>query len=124
LLIGTNDLSAKAPLDGVAENVSQILNLARVSNKDLPIVLCLLPPRSADAAPIDPEKLRELNARLTGIGEKHSNLVVLDLYTAMATPEGAPDPQYFGKDLLHLGANGYKKWAEILTPAFAKLNVK
>jgi len=123
LLIGTNDLSAKASVQVVADNVTLIIDQAREFNKDLPIVLCLLPPRASEAAPIDPQKLTELNARLTALGENHQKLVVLDLFSAMATPEGAPDPKYFGKDLLHLGAGGYQKWAELLKPAFEKLGV-
>ena len=83
----------------------------------------MLPPRSSEAAPIDPQKLTDLNARLTAIGENHQKLVVLDLFAALSTPEGNPDPKYFGKDLLHLGSAGYQKWAEILKPAFEKLGV-
>jgi Lysophospholipase L1 and related esterases len=123
LLIGTNDLSAKSPPQVIADNIALIIEQAREFKNDLPIVLCLLPPRASDAAPIDPEKLTELNARLTALGENRENLVVLDLYSALATPEGNPDPQYFGKDQLHLASGGYKKWAEILKPAFEKLGL-
>lgn len=123
LLIGTNDLSAKASVQVITDNVTQILDQAREFNKELPIVLCLLPPRASEAAPIDPTKLTELNARLTALGENHQKLVVLDLFSAMSTPEGGPDPKYFGKDLLHLAAGGYQKWGELLKPAFEKLGV-
>jgi lysophospholipase L1-like esterase len=123
LLIGTNDLSAKAPVQVIADNVTLILDQAREFNKDMPIVLCLLPPRASEAAPIDPQKLAELNARLAAIGENYQKLVVLDLFTALATPEGNPDPKYFGKDLLHIASGGYQKWAELLKPAFEKLGI-
>lgn len=124
LLIGTNDLSARASTQVVADNISLILEQAREFNKDLPIVLCLLPPRAAENAPIKATELTDLNARLSALGENYKNLVVLDLYTALATTDGTPDPQYFKKDLLHLDAPGYQKWAEILKPVLGGLGVK
>jgi lysophospholipase L1-like esterase len=123
LLIGTNDLSAKAPVQVIADNVALIIDQAREFNKDLPIILCLVPPRASEAAPIDPAKLTELNARLTALGENYQKLVVLDLFSALATPEGAPDPKFFGKDLLHLASGGYQKWGELLKPTFEKLGL-
>lgn len=124
LLIGTNDLSAKAPAQDIADNVSLIIEQARETNKDLPIVLCLVPPRASESSPIDASKLTDLNERLKSVAGNHKNVVVLDLYTALATSEGTPESKYFSKDQLHLSAAGYQKWAEIITPVFASLGVK
>jgi lysophospholipase L1-like esterase len=124
LLIGTNDLSARADPQVVAENISLILEQAREFNQDLPLILCLLPPRAADNAPIKASELTDLNERLTALAEKFRNLAVLDLYSALSTTDGTPDPRFFKEDLLHLDAAGYEKWAEILKPALVSAGVK
>lgn len=124
LCIGTNDLSARARPQVIASNVSLILDQIREAHPDVPIVLSLLPPRNSKKAPIDSGALLDLNSMLTSIGTGAKNLVVLDLYSAMSTPEGEPDPQYFQSDLLHLNANGQQKWAELLRPAFESLGIK
>lgn len=124
LLIGTNDLSARASTSGIADNVGLVLGQIHEFNKDLPVVLCLLPPRAAEKAPVKMSELADLNARLAALADGKANVAVLDLYAAFATSDGAPDPQYFKSDLLHLGEGGYRKWAEIIKPVLSGLGVK
>jgi hypothetical protein len=49
--------------------------------------------------------------------------VLVDLFAALAKPDGAPDPQFFNADLLHLSAKGYERWGELLNEALTKVDV-
>ncbi len=124
LCIGGNDLSAHTNPADVEQNIAAMLDQIRAYSPTLPIVLCLLPPRDNPDAPTKPGALADLNARIARLGAGKENIVVLDLFTALSTPEGKPQEEFFVKDRLHLAAPGYQKWAELLRPAFERLGVK
>ncbi len=124
LCIGANDLSAHADPAIVEQNIASILTQAREFNPALPIVLCLTTPRDSAEAPTKPGAQADLNARIAKLGAGKEHLVVLDLFTPLATPDGKPVLENFAKDKLHLAEPGYQKWAEALRPAFEKLGVK
>ncbi|MDF3057412.1 MAG: hypothetical protein K0R17_1627 [Rariglobus sp.] len=121
--VGSNDLSAHADPEDVVANISTMVNMARTANPAVPIVICTIPPRNVPSAPTKPGAHQELNTRLTGLGIGKEKLVVLDLFTALATPEGAPDPKYIGKDGIHIIPAGFEKWAGLLRPVFDSLGV-
>jgi lysophospholipase L1-like esterase len=124
LCIGSNDLSAHADPAIVEQNIAAILEEARKDNPALPIVLCLIPPRDSAEAPTKPGAHADLNARIAKLGAGKEHLVVLDLFTPLAKPDGKPIEEFFTKDRLHLAGPGYQKWASLLKPAFEKLGVK
>ena len=124
LCIGTNDLSSHANPALIEQNIAAIIDLARKENPALPIVLFQIPPRDIAAAPTKPGALADLNARIAKLGSGKENLVVVDTFTPMATPEGKPKEELFAKDRIHLAGPGYQTWAELTRPALAKLGVK
>ena len=124
LLVGSNDLSAHADPAITEQNIATILDQARQSDPNLPIVLCTIPPRDAANAPTKPGAPANLNARIAKLGAGKDHLIVLDLFTPLAAADGKPVAEYFAKDHLHLAAPGYEKWAELLRPALEKLGVK
>jgi len=124
LCIGTNDLSTHSDPALTEQNIAAILELARKDNPKLPIVLCLIPPRDATVAPTKPGALENLNGRIAKLAAGKENLVLVDLFTAMAGPDGKPVAELFSKDRLHLAAPGYDKWAELVRPAFQELGIK
>ncbi len=65
----------------------------------------------------------EFNERLRSVAAEFPNVRVIDLYSALANSDGSPNPEYFGKDLLHLGSKGQEKWATLLTPIFTELKL-
>lgn len=123
ILVGTNDLSAKARLSGVVDNMAKIIEKIRASNEKVPILLCLLPPRASETAPVAEGVVSDLNEQLKSLVAGSENVRVIDLYAALSNPDGSPNPEYFGKDLLHLNAKGQEKWASLLTPVFAELKL-
>jgi lysophospholipase L1-like esterase len=124
ILIGSNDLSAKAPIDGIAANITEILDESQKEYPDMPIILCKVPPRNSPQAPIDPSAVPSLNEKITALAQGRKNVTVFDSYTLFGTPDGQPDPVNYRNDLLHPSDDGYKKLGDALSKVFAQLNVK
>jgi lysophospholipase L1-like esterase len=124
ICIGFNDLTAGGkPADAVA-NIDATLKQAWAANPDLPIALCLVPPREAPQVSLRPGAIADLNARIVKLGEGKKHLEVVDLVTPFTGPDGKPKVELFVADHVHLSAAGYHVWAVALRPALDKLGVK
>lgn len=121
--VGSNDLSAHGKTDDSIANISLLVDQSRVANPSLPIVLCTIPPRNAPNAPIVPGSLAALNSRLKTYAAGKPHLAVLDLHAAFALPDGTPNPEFIGKDGIHITPAGYEKWASLLAPVLAALGI-
>lgn len=117
ILIGTNDLTARQDADPTLANVRSMLSLARRKSRTLPILLCTVPPSANPKAPVDEKERRSLNQGLRAIAKGDPHVVLVDLFEATATSDGAPDPRYFRPDLLHLSAAGHARWKKLLQAA-------
>lgn len=124
LCIGTNDLSAHGDPSAVESNLTEILKQARVHNATMPIVISTTLPRDMPEAPMKPGAEADLKARTLKLAGNDKNIVVVDAFPAMSTPDGKPVPEYFAKDKLHLAEPGYVQWATVIRPALEKLGVK
>jgi lysophospholipase L1-like esterase len=124
ILLGTNDLSAKAPIDGIVSNITAILDKAQKEYPNMPVVLCKLPPRNSPAAPIDPTQVTTLNDRLTQLAQGRQNVTLFDTYTLFAASDGTPDPVNYKKDLMHPSDVGYAKLGEALGSVFDQLKLQ
>jgi lysophospholipase L1-like esterase len=123
ICIGSNDLSAHGDPAAVEANVVAMLDMAREQSTTLPVVLCLVPPRDAKDAPTKPGAHTSVNDRISKLAEGRQHVTVVDTFQPLATPEGKPIPEYFGKDRVHITPAGFEKWADILRPAFDSLGV-
>ena len=123
LLSGSNDLSAQQSPKQSRANLAEILAQAAKQAPDVPVVLCTIPPRQHAQAPVDPAALRELNALIAGLADPRRRVVVLDLFTLLAEPDGSPHLPYFASDRLHISAAGYQRFHEALMPVFKQLDV-
>lgn len=124
MCIGTNDLSAHGDPAGVIANIAAMVDAARKQDPALPIVLCRIPPRDSDKAPMKSGAFDDLNRRIAGFGKDLAHFAVLDLYTPLAGPDGKPIAECFAADRLHLAAPGYAKWAAALKPVLEQLGVR
>lgn len=124
LLVGGNDLSAHGDPAAAAGNMAAMLDLVQAYDPNLPVILGQGPPSADPKAPHKPGARADLNARIAKVAEGRKNVMLLDLFTIVSTPEGKPVPEYFAPDLVHLNAAGYQKWLEVLVPAFDKLGLK
>jgi len=123
ICIGSNDLSCHADPGVVIDNITTMFTQARAQDPAMPIILCQIPPRDSAEAPAKPGALADLNKRLAAFAAGKKHLVLLDLFTLLAGPDGMPVADNFAADRLHLAAPGYAKWASALKPAFAKLGI-
>lgn len=124
MLIGTNDLSAKAPVDGIISNINAILDLAQAQNPNMPVILCKIPPRKSPVAPVDAGEVLKLNDEIASIAQNRKNVTIFDTYTLFANADGGPDPVNYKKDLMHPSDDGYAKMAEGLGKVFEQLSLK
>jgi len=108
VLIGGNDLSALQKTDQTARNIERMLQAIRAQKADLPVILCTLPPRNSDKAPIKPAELTNLNASIRELAKKYDNVELLDLFPLFATPDGQPQLNLLAADRLHIGPAGYE----------------
>ena len=124
LLVGGNDLSAHGDPAATEENIAAMLDMVRARNPAIPVILCQGPPSADPKAPLKPGARADLTARIANVAAGRENVTLVNLFAVFGTPDGAPIPEYFAPDLVHLSAAGYKKWAEIVLPVFAKLGLK
>lgn len=121
---GSNDLSCRADPALAVGNLSVVIKELREANEKLPIILCLVTPRDVPDAPIEPGSLDRLNAGIQKLAAGRRDIVVVDTFTPLATPDGQPAPEYFGSDRIHPTTAGYEKWTELLAEAFERLGIK
>jgi lysophospholipase L1-like esterase len=124
ILIGTNDLSAKAPIDGIVSNLTAILDEAQKAYPTMPIILCNIPPRNSKEAAIDPSQVTELNGRIAKLVQGREHVALFDTYSLFALPDGTPDPVNYKKDLLHPSDVGYAKLGDALGKVFEQLKLQ
>ena len=122
ILIGTNDLTAMGSAADAASNIGQMLDMVEKKDPALPVVLCTTPPSDHPKAPVKPDQRLELNREIKKLAESHKNIVLCDVYAAMANEDGSPKPENFGPDRLHMAKPGYERWKALLTPIFDKLS--
>lgn len=108
VLIGGNDLSALQSTDQTARNIDRMLQAIRTQNSSTPVIVCTLPPRNSEKAPIKPAELTKLNASIRELARKYDNVELLDLYPLFATADGQPQVELLAADRLHIGAAGYE----------------
>lgn len=114
ILIGGNDLSALQNTGQTARNIERMLQAVKAQNPSLPVILCTLPPRDSDTAPIKQSELTGLNASIKKLAADHDNVELLDLYPLFATAAEQPKSELFAKDQLHIGAAGYQVLGQAL----------
>ena len=124
LLTGTNDLSAQQDIQQTRSNLIEMLDMAERASPGVPIVLCTLPPRNHPKSPIDPNRLIELNKLITSLAQGRNHVVVLDLYSLLADPDGSPHAEYFAEDKLHMSAAGQKRFRDALVPTFSQFETQ
>lgn len=61
-------------------------------------------------------KMREANKLIRAATEKDGRLVFVDIDEPMIGDDGKPRTELFQKDGLHLNAEGYKLWSDLLRP--------
>lgn len=116
LLIGGNDLSAHADTAGIAQNIAAMIAMLHESKRELPILLCTIPPRDAPTAPTKPGAVEDVNNRIRKLAKETENVELLDLHEILQGPDGAFQAKYYEADRIHLGRWGYQEWRNAVRP--------
>lgn len=119
MLMGTNDLEIGLEPAVATENVKGILSAIKEHDPALPVVLCQVFPSSPEKQR-PKEKVQELNRLYADLVRGDAQVTLLDTWTLFAGEDGDADPRWF-RDLLHLNAEGYDRWAAALRPVLATL---
>jgi lysophospholipase L1-like esterase len=109
LLIGTNDLNGQgrtAKVAGIAAQFADLIAEIRALAPDTPLIVNGVMPRTRRFA----RRIHELNRRYAEIAGNS----YLDLWPALA--DGKALRKSYTDDGLHLSANGYRAWVDVLRP--------
>jgi CubicO group peptidase (beta-lactamase class C family)/lysophospholipase L1-like esterase len=119
LLLGTNDIEVGIEADAIGRNFEKIIQAVKQHNSKTPIILCRMFPSSTEKQRPS-EIIQQVNQLYDATVKGDSQITVVDTWTLFAEESGDADPQWF-RDLLHLNAAGYDRWAAALRPIFATL---
>lgn len=119
ILIGTNDLEEGAEPEVIAANLKLILEVLRLHDPAMPVVLCQVFPSSATKKrPAD--KIKRINQLYAAAVKGNPQVTWVETWLPFADAQGDAKLQEF-PDLLHPNATGYAKWAAALRPILATL---
>lgn len=116
-----NDISGskedKEP-EEVLELYKYIVSRVRIEHADQPIFCIGVTPTSSrwDVWP----KVEKMNGLIREYSEGDKSLYFIDTAASYLGKDGKPKDELFVKDLLHLNAEGYKVWAEIIKTSLSK----
>ncbi|MDB4736382.1 SGNH/GDSL hydrolase family protein [Planctomycetota bacterium] len=119
MLMGTNDLEEGDSAREIASNVRAIVRRLVRQDPKMPILLCKVFP-SSETMRRSAKDIRRVNRLCANYVERIPQVTVLDTWSIFANEDGDATRAEF-PDLLHPNEQGYKKWADALRPALAKL---
>lgn len=69
------------------------------------------------------EAMKSANHLIQEYARTNKGVLFIDVFTPMLGPDGAPRPELFVRDGLHMNDKGYALWASIIEPELAKYDV-
>lgn len=124
LMIGTNDMNQGYSNDSIAMSIHEVVQRIKAETPRTKLVVqSILPTNDCYGLFTGHTKrwkdVALVNEMLETIAEEEE-VTYLDLYSRFATPEGKMNPKY-SNDGLHLNAEGYLLWKEIVEEEIGKL---
>lgn len=111
---GDNDLQAGNSPEQVRDDFAAFVRKARAVDPGVPIAFIAIKPSVARAALL-PE-IRQANALVRAYATTEKGVTYLDVFTPMLGKDGAPQPDLFVEDGLHMNRKGYLLWIGIIKP--------
>jgi lysophospholipase L1-like esterase len=115
---GDNDLAAKKTPQQIAADFEALVKKVHANLPKTKIIFIAVKPSIARWKLIDQQ--RETNRLVREFTAKDPRLTFLDVEKPMLGPDGQPRKELFKSDGLHLNAEGYKLWNELLRPLLDK----
>jgi lysophospholipase L1-like esterase len=114
LYAGDNDLAAGKSPEQVLADYRQFVAKVHAALPKTRIVYIAVKPSLARWKLI--EKVRTTNGLIQQAAAGDPRLVFIDVEKPMVGPDGKPRPELFLRDGLHLNAEGYRIWADLVRP--------
>ena len=114
LYAGDNDVAAGKKPQQVLADYRAFVNKVHAALPKTRIVFVAIKPSLRRWHLVD--KMREANRLIRAAAEKDPRLVFVDVDGPMTGADGKPRPELFRKDGLHLNAEGYKLWSDLVRP--------
>jgi lysophospholipase L1-like esterase len=116
LLVGTNDISGAIPTADIVGNLRAIIAAIQDRAPGVPVFIQSIMPRTVKYR----EELTHLNRLYRdAVSDAGPNVSYVDLWPALATPEGALRAE-LTEDNVHLNGDGYRAWVDLLSPIVDK----
>jgi lysophospholipase L1-like esterase len=111
---GDNDIAGGKSAERVATDFAEFLRRVHETLPGTPVVLISPKPSIKRWKLI--ETIREANGRLAALAKDDPLLHFVDVHPAMLNEKGEPRPELFLGDWLHMNAEGYKIWTDLVRP--------
>jgi lysophospholipase L1-like esterase len=122
LHIGGNDVHGGKSAEQVLADFKALVAKIRAVQPTVPIAFSSMTPGPARAAEFDRRK--EANRVIKDYIATQPNLLFIDLWDAMLTPEGKPRPELFVADGIHPSHEGYLLRVKIMQPILGEPDKK
>jgi len=119
---GTNDIAGAnpRPTEWVADRFDELVVRLRALGCAAPLVYIAITPTPGRAEHL--ALVHAANAAIAARCARDPRLHFVDTAAGMLSPDGQPDPQWFGPDRMHLNEAGYRHWTQLLRPVVARLH--
>jgi len=111
---GDNDLAAGKKAEQVIDTWKQLMAKFTTTLPETKVIYLSLRP-SVKRVTMLPEQ-KKVNDGIRSLMAGKPNMQFVDLFPALLTPEGQPNPNLLVADMLHLNAEGYKVLTAIVAP--------
>lgn len=111
---GDNDIGFKLSPDSILFRFKQLFNYIRQINTGVEIIFIAIKPSPRRLK--DTVAIRQTNLLIKDFLQTEKNTGYADVYTAMLAPDKQLVPAYYREDGLHLTAEGYKVWTDVIKP--------
>lgn len=109
---GGNDVNAKKSPKQVAADFKKFVEKVRAKLPDVDIAYISIAGNPARWKQV--EQVKEANGLIEAYCKATPKLTFIDVFTAMLGSDGLPKPDIFLPDCLHMNAEGYKIWTEVV----------
>lgn len=115
LYIGENDIVGGLSPACAFLDLLELISILRDRAVQVPLFLVSVKPSPARVSLLD--AMQELNGYVDRYAATSTDVHFVDVHAPMLDQEGVPLPELFDPDDVHMSAEGYELWAEILVPA-------
>ena len=119
---GGNDINNHQTAGQVFESFKALVAKVRAQQPDVPIAYISIAGNPKRWAQV--EEVKKANALIEAFTKEQPHLVFIDVFHAMLGEDGLPKPDIFVEDRLHMNAEGYKLWTEIVGRYLPEPDVK